>query len=144
MEDDGFPNVLLGAIKAYLDTGVRTRFGQHLLKEFEEHLREDNPLRNLLLWLGAGMDAGDGRLHLKRRWFMPWKRVLNLNWEVEPSEGVFNAMQAMHQELTEATAGRFRSLPTWTLLKSLLTLHPLGGCPMGASSTPASSITSGG
>ena len=131
VEDDGFPNVLLGAIKAYLDSGVRTRFGQHLLKEFEEHLREDTPVRNLLLWLGAGMDAGDGQLHLKRRWFMPWKRVLNLHWEVGPSEGVLNAMQAMHQELTEATAGRFRSLPTWTLLKSLLTLHPLGGCPMG-------------
>jgi cholesterol oxidase len=131
VEDDGFPNVLLGAIQAYLDHGGRTPFGQHLLKEFEEHVREDNPLRNLLLWLGAGMDAGDGRLHLKRRWFMPWKRVLNLNWEVEPSEGVLNAMQAMHQELTEATAGRFRSLPTWTLFKSLLTLHPLGGCPMG-------------
>ena len=44
-------------------------------------------LRNLLLWLGAGKDAGDGQLQLKRRWFMPWKRVLDLLWEVEHSEG---------------------------------------------------------
>src|SRR4029453_1852089 len=43
-------------------------------------------------------------------------------------------MQTMHQNLTEATGGRPRALPTWTLLKSLLTLHPLGGCPMGTSS----------
>src|SRR4029453_15028196 len=118
VEDDGFPNLLLRAIKAYLDDGVRTRFGPHLPKRFEEHLREDTPVRNLLLWLGAGMDAGEGQLHLKRRWLMPWKRGLK-------------RMQAMHQELTAATAGRFRSLPTWTLLKSLLTLPPLGGCPMG-------------
>jgi cholesterol oxidase len=134
VEDDGFPNLLLNVVKAYLESGVRTPFGQHLLKEFEEHVREDTPLRNLMLWLGAGADAGDGQLQLKRRWFMPWKRVLNLLWQVEHSEGVLNAMQAMHQNLTEATGGRPRTLPTWSLFKSLLTLHPLGGCPMGSSS----------
>jgi cholesterol oxidase len=133
IEDDGFPNAVLNAVKAYLDRGVHTRFGRHLLKELEEHLRNDTPLRNVLLWLGAGEDAGDGRLSLKRRWFMPWKRVLDLAWRVEGSEGVLKAMEAMHQNLTEATGGRFRSLPTWTLLKSLLTLHPLGGCAIGTS-----------
>ena len=132
VEDDGFPNLLLSATKAYLDAGVRTRFGRHLLSELEEHLRDDTRLRGLMIWLGAGMDAGDGRLHLRRRWLLPWKRVLNLAWEVERSEGVFNAMNDMQQNLTEATGGRPRSLPTWTLLRSLLTLHPLGGCPMGA------------
>jgi cholesterol oxidase len=40
-------------------------------------------------------------------------------------------MNDMQQNLTEATGGRPRALPTWTLLRSLLTLHPLGGCPMG-------------
>ncbi len=133
VEDDGFPNLLLAAVKAYLDGGVRTAVGRHLLKEFEEYLRDDTPLRNLMVWLGAGKDAGDGELHLKRRWFMPWKRVLDLRWQVEHSEGVFNATQAMHQNLTEATGGRSLPNPTWSLLKSLLTLHPLGGCPMGAS-----------
>ncbi len=133
IEDDGFPNALLNAIKAYLDGGVRTPFGKHLLKELEEHVRDGTPLRNLLLWLGAGQDAGDGRLSLKRRWFMPWKRVLNLAWHVQGSEGVLKAMEAMHQSLTEATGGRSIALPTWRLLRSLLTLHPLGGCPIGTS-----------
>jgi cholesterol oxidase len=133
VEDDGFPNLLLSALKAYLDAGVKTPVGQHLLEELERFLRDDTALRNLLLWLGAGMDAGDGQLHLKRRWFMPWRRALDLAWDVEHSEGVLNAMAAMHQNLTEATAGRPQSLPTWTLFKSLLTLHPLGGCPMGTS-----------
>jgi cholesterol oxidase len=133
VEDDGFPNLLLNVMKAHLETGARTRFGQHLLKEFEAHLRDDTPLRDLMLWLGAGKDAGDGELRLRRRWFMPWKRELNLHWEVEHSEGVLNAMEAMHQNLTEATGGRARALPTWRLFKSLLTLHPLGGCAMGVS-----------
>ncbi len=133
VEDDGFPNLLLNVIKAYLDNGVRTRFSRHLLEEFEEYLRDESPLRGLMLWLGAGMDAGDGELTLKRRWLMPWRRVLNLMWEVEHSDGVLEAMNEVHQSLTEASGGRPRALPTWTLFKSLLTLHPLGGCPMGVS-----------
>ena len=135
VEDDGFPNLLLNVVKAYLDNGVRTPFGKHLLKEFEEYLRDDSPLRSLMVWLGAGKDAGDGQLRLKRRWFMPWTRVLSLIWEVEHSEGVLNAMNEIQQSLTEATGGRPRALPTWRLFKSLVTLHPLGGCPMGVSSS---------
>ena len=74
-------------------------------------LRDDSPLRSLMVWLAAGKDAGDGQLLLKRRWFMPWKRVLSLMWEVEHSEGVLNAMNEMHQSLTEATGGRPRVAP---------------------------------
>jgi cholesterol oxidase len=133
VEDDGFPNLLLNAIKEYLDGGIRTRLGRKLLEEFEEHLREETPLRRLMLWLSAGLDAADGRLHLRRRWFLPWKRVLDLAWDADRSEGVLNAMEAMHQNLTEATGGRPLALPTWRLLRSLVTLHPLGGCPMGTS-----------
>ncbi len=61
VEDDGFPNLLLNVLKATSTTGARTRFGRHLLKEFEAHLRDDTPLRDLMLWLGAGKDAADGR-----------------------------------------------------------------------------------
>lgn len=133
VEDDGFPNLLLNTIKAYFDNGVKTPFGKRLLKELEEYVRDDSPLRSLMVWLSAGEDAGDGQLMLKRRWFMPWKRVLHLLWEVEHSEGVLEAMNEMHKSLTEASGGRPRVLPTWSLLKSLVTLHPLGGAPMGAS-----------
>jgi cholesterol oxidase len=72
-------------------------------------------------------------MRLKRRWWWPWRRVLNLEWNVEPSQGVFDAIEATHRDLTEATGGRFRRLPTWSLLGSLVTLHPLGGCPIGSS-----------
>jgi cholesterol oxidase len=134
VEDDGFPNLLLNAIKECLDSRVKTAIGRSLLKEFEEHLREDYLLKNLMLWLGAGMDAADGRLRLKRRWFMPWKRVLDLMWDPEQSEGVIGAMKEMHRNLTETTGGNSDMPVTWTLFRSLLTLHPLGGCKMGASS----------
>jgi cholesterol oxidase len=133
IEDDGFPNLLLNVINEYMEGNLRTRFGKHLLKELQDYLRDDAPLRDVLLWLGAGMDAGDGRLRVRRKWFMPWKRELNLAWNVERSEPVIDAMEAMHRSLTEATGGRPRSLLSWRILKNLITLHPLGGCPMGTS-----------
>ena len=40
----------------------------------------------------------------------------------------------MHQNLTRGHRRPLRSCrPTWSLFKNLLTLHPLGGCPMGVS-----------
>jgi cholesterol oxidase len=133
VEDDGFPNLLLNAVKAYLDARVKTQFGQHILKEFEEHLRNDNLLRNAMVWLGAGMDAADGQLWLKRKSYMPWKRVLNLRWEADDSQGVLDAMQEMHRNMTEATGGTPRVPVTWSIFRNLITLHPLGGCAMGTS-----------
>ena len=64
---------------------------------------------------------------------MPWKRVMTLAWKVDASMPVMHAMEAMHTSLTEATGGHPRAMPTWSVLKSLLTLHPLGGCRMGTS-----------
>src|SRR4030095_8490157 len=61
------------------------------------------------------------------------KRTLDLAWRVAGSEGVLKAMEAMHKTPTDATGGRSIALPTWRLLRSLLTLHPLGGCPIGTS-----------
>ena len=43
VEDDGFPNVLLNALKACLDNRVGPRSARHLLEDFEEHLRDDTP-----------------------------------------------------------------------------------------------------
>jgi cholesterol oxidase len=130
VEDDGFPNLLLNAIRASLENRVRTPFGRNLLNELERYV-QDGDLRNLMIWLGAGMDAADGRLRLKRRWFMPWKRVLALMWEVDRSAEVLGTVQEMHRKMTEATGGVASVPVTWSLLGSLLTLHPLGGCCMG-------------
>jgi cholesterol oxidase len=133
VEDDGFPNFLLAAVQAYTDGRLRTAAGRRLLKNFEKYLRQDTVLRDVMIWLGAGKDAGDGELYLKRPWFWPWQRVLDLNWPYKHSEGVFEATQAMHAKLTEATGGQSLPNPMWDLLRTVLTLHPLGGCVMGQS-----------
>ena len=66
IEDDGFPNLLLNSLRACLDQGAGTDLGRSILKQIERHVRGDERSRNVMVWLGAGMDAADGQLSLKR------------------------------------------------------------------------------
>lgn len=133
IEDDGFPNVILNALKGYMDHELMTTVGNTLLTELEEHLRENYALSDLMVWLGAGMDSADGRFQLKKHGLIHKELELDLEWTPDSSRGVLDAMADMHKRLTEATGGRWFTPPTWSLLKNLLTLHPLGGCKMGVS-----------
>jgi cholesterol oxidase len=89
------------------------------------------PLGEVMPWFAQGVDAGDGRLYLGRRWLTPWRRHLKLDWDLRRSRAVMDAIVAMHCRLSEASGGRARVPLSWRLLGSLITPHPLGGCGMG-------------
>ena len=92
----------------------------------------DPPFEHWMPWFAQGIDAADGTLYLGRNWYAPWKRKLKLNWEIEKSETVIEAIIAMHKKLSSTTgASSVIVSPTWTVLKNLATPHPLGGCNMG-------------
>ena len=90
-------------------------------------------------WFGQGVDAADGDFYLARRWYAPWQRYLELDWDATESERAVNGLVNMHKELSKATGGEAVVPFTWTVLRMLVTPHPLGGCAMAAS--PAWSIT---
>jgi cholesterol oxidase len=138
IEDDGFPNLLLNSLRACLDAGTRTDLGRSVLEQIEEHVRGDERSRNLMVWLGAGMDAADGQLTLTRPLLAPWTRTLNLRWTPDRSQAVVEAILAVHQSMTEATGGRLRPNAAWSLFRNMVTLHPLGGCKMGV--TPETGV----
>ena len=133
IEDDGFPNALLNAFRACRDRGVATDVGRSVLRQIEEHLRGDEHSRNMMVWLGAGMDAADGRLSLRKR-FAQKPRALDLRWRPEQSRSVVESILALHERMTAATGGHLMPNPGWSLFRNLVTLHPLGGCAMGATS----------
>jgi cholesterol oxidase len=83
-----------------------------------------------MLWLGAGVDAGDGELRLDRSWVPPFRQTLELEWSADGSRGVVEAIQGMHRQMSEATGGHPGASLGWRVFRSLLTLHPLGGCRM--------------
>jgi cholesterol oxidase len=89
-------------------------------------------------WFGQAIDGADGQLSLGRRWTAPWRRTLRMNWNPSRSEKAVGGLIAMHQKLSRATNGRAIVPPTWTVLRNLVTPHPLGGCNM--ASGPAAGV----
>jgi cholesterol oxidase len=134
IEDGGLPDMLGNYLEEKAKGGIkkfRNRKYKILLKAIGEVLRMRDPLGHTMPWFAQGIDAADGRLYLGRPWYAPWKRKLKLNWDIDRSEAVINAIVNMHKRLAEATGGKPWVSPTWTILKNLITPHPLGGCNMG-------------
>jgi cholesterol oxidase len=129
IEDGGFPNLL----RDYIQSRGKSPHRRHrLFVNWLKYLvNDDDPLSNVMPWFGQSVDAADGRLYLGRTWYAPWRRKLKLDWDVTRSEATIDAMVNMHKRLSAATGGKPKVPPTWTILKNLVTPHPLGGCNMG-------------
>jgi cholesterol oxidase len=54
-----------------------------------------------------------------------------LDWQIEKSRGVVEAIIAVHEKLSAATDGHPVVPPSWSVASYLITPHPLGGCNMG-------------
>ncbi|MEM7534103.1 MAG: GMC family oxidoreductase [Chloroflexota bacterium] len=132
IEDDGFPNMLLNALDSRISAGQGGLLTRFLRKQVSP---QNNPLQNLMIWLGAGVDAGDGTLSLGREWFRPWKRDIKLRWRSRNSAPVIDAILDIQDQLSDVTDGKLYIPLYWRLLKGMLTVHPLGGCGMGATPT---------
>ncbi|HTC22636.1 MAG TPA: GMC family oxidoreductase [bacterium] len=138
IEDGGFPDLL----NDWLDEEKKrspffSRFNP-LRRWLEKILLDHDSLSNIMPWFAQGVDAANGRLTLGRPWWAFWgPKELQLDWEIERSAKLIDAIVAMHQKLSAATGGTPQVPPTWDLLKFLVTPHPLGGCNMGGSKEKA-------
>jgi cholesterol oxidase len=132
VEDGGVPALVKEMVKKRLAKLPRGKL-RRTFKELSKIVDDGDPLENMMPWFGQAMEPGDGQLRLGRQWFAPWKRTLRMDWPYQRSEVVVEAMIAAHRQLSAATGGDPFVPPTWTLLKNLVTPHPLGGCNMGLS-----------
>jgi len=133
VEDDGFPNMLVNALRAARHDQPDEAGARAFVDGFQKALDDTDAASGLMLWLGAGMDAADGQLRLDRKWLPPFRHELKLQWNPERSAGVIDAILAEHRDMSEATGGRPGPDLGWRVFRNLLTLHPLGGCRMSAS-----------
>jgi cholesterol oxidase len=75
--------------------------------------------------LGMGRDIPDGQMKLTKRGY------LDVDWRTRKSGPYFDRVRAESRRLAEAMgAEKFVDNPLW-LLRRVITVHPLGGCPMG-------------
>ncbi len=134
IEDGGFPNFIGNFLEREIGS-ERSRIRKAMDKEVVDVLarlaRSRDPASDDMLWFAVGVDAANGCLYLGRKFFMPWKRVLKLDWHIDHSRAVIDAEAKLHKRLAEATGGISVIPPTWTYLMNLVTAHPLGGCRMG-------------
>lgn len=132
IEDGGIPDLAGNFIRSHLNRAGYGRVGT-VWKELAKILSDGDPLERMMPWFGQGVDPGDGRLRLGRKWYAPWRRTLKLDWSYKKSVPVIEAMIASHKRLSAATGGIAWVPPTWRLWHNLITPHPLGGCNMGTS-----------
>ncbi|SEB67506.1 GMC oxidoreductase [Streptomyces sp. TLI_105] len=75
--------------------------------------------------LGMGRDVPNGRMFLR-------DGHLDLDWHLAASDRYFDQMNATMEGVSQSLGGRYASNPLWWLNR-LITVHPLGGAPMGRS-----------
>jgi cholesterol oxidase len=73
--------------------------------------------------LGMGRDIPDGRMFLRNG-------RLDLDWNRTRSTEYFARLRTTSRDFAHALGGRFADNPIW-FLRRVITVHPLGGCPMG-------------
>jgi cholesterol oxidase len=73
--------------------------------------------------LGMGRDVPDGVMRLRRG-------HLDVDWTVRSSEAYFARVRGTMQTLAEQLDAQFLDSPMWRF-KRVITVHPLGGAPMG-------------
>jgi cholesterol oxidase len=73
--------------------------------------------------LGMGRDVPDGRMYLHGG-------RLDLDWKRAKSDAYFERLRTTSRAFAHALGGRFADNPIW-FLKRVITVHPLGGAPMG-------------
>jgi cholesterol oxidase len=131
IEDGGFPNLLNDYINK-LDSSAKNAEAKLFLDSVRHLWAGAEPFKNVMPWFAQGVDAANGTLSLRPA-LLTRKPCLHLDWDIERSKPVIEAIIAMHLKLSAATGGHPTVPLTWSLLHGLVTPHPLGGCGMGDS-----------
>jgi cholesterol oxidase len=74
--------------------------------------------------LGMGRDVPNGRFFLE-------EDQLENDWKIEKSDPYFERMRDTMHAMAKSWGARFLDNLVWHLGKRVITVHPLGGCPMG-------------
>lgn len=80
--------------------------------------------RSMLPLLGMGREVPDGRLYLSDNGY------LDLDWSLDRSDAYYDGVRGIMGEIARELGAKYHDDPLWFLRRSI-TVHPLGGCPMG-------------
>ena len=120
--------LLFGAKRLW--EGLRGRKGSDLSHDVALMLGSARLSSSSVPLLGMGRDVPDGRL------FMTEKDWLDCDWHDDTSKAYLDNLRTGMQGIAKKLDGRYEENPLTSLFKRLITVHPLGGCPMDTSAVP--------
>jgi cholesterol oxidase len=126
LETSTIPNRLWRSIKfgaVLLANRIRHKRTNHLSLAVSQLIAGSSVSSGSLPVLGMGRDVPDGMMHLDGDW-------LEIDWNVESSREYFGRVKQLMEQVARELDGELNINPTWWL-KRVVTVHPLGGCPMG-------------
>ncbi len=140
VEDAGIPDSLawllnpvdiVGFIKrtaGFVGLWIKDRLPGHpdrdLSAEFAEFFAASPFLTSTLPLLGMGRDTASGKMTLDGKY-------LEVDWSEKDSAAFFEDMRETMRGIAESLDGKFQDDPVWKLGHRTITVHPLGGCPIG-------------
>ncbi|MEU6780016.1 GMC oxidoreductase [Nonomuraea angiospora] len=110
---------VLCRIGALLSHSPRTRINAELAALLGDGHLSDGSLG----LLGMGRDVPDGVMRLRRGY-------LDVDWTTGTSMPYFTTMRAVMRDMARVLRAGYRDNPLW-LARKVITVHPLGGAPMG-------------
>lgn len=145
LQDAGYP-LALDYVWELLELNLIPRVGRFLLSFFKSKLGAELDSRltavlgqgvlssTSMPLLGMGRDVPNGTMLTRPD---PKTGVLKLqvDWDDQQSRGYINEAVARAKRVVEAMGGQFTLNPITRWLNNLITVHPLGGCPMAGDSS---------
>jgi cholesterol oxidase len=139
IEDAGYPAFMSWLVETANSMSVMRRvlrFAWHRIRavlsrdaesdmsaEVSRMLGDCNLSSNSVPLLGMGRDTPDGVMRLRDGW-------LDIDWRTRGSTVHFTRMREAMGRIVKGWRGRFLDNPLW-YLNRVITVHPVGGCPMG-------------
>ncbi|HTK11257.1 MAG TPA: GMC family oxidoreductase [Ktedonobacteraceae bacterium] len=140
IQDAGYPEFVNWMLQIFDAPGELEQAFHVALRLFEAKLegREETDFSNyisqmfgscelssgLLPLLGMGRDIPNGVMHLQQ------DDLLQMKWKKEQAGPYYSALREKMQQISQVLGATFIDDPLW-FLKRTITVHPLGGCPMG-------------
>ena len=111
--------LLFERFRAFISHAPATRTS----KELSELIGDGALSVSSLPLLGMGRDVPDGELRLR-------DGNLDVDWTTETSEAYFERVRATMERIAHVLGARYKDNPIW-FRKRIVTVHPIGGAPMG-------------
>jgi cholesterol oxidase len=128
IEDGGFPDVAGEYLRSLDEDGSAHPVVRALIRTVRFVLSQPGVEDHVMPWFAQGRDAADGVLSLRGG-------RLFLDWDIRKSEETIDGIVDTHERFAGLTGGIPIVPLTWSVTRSLITPHPLGGCNMGRDAT---------